>query len=338
MTKLFLAEIRRFHSRAAMLWSFVAIVVLAGMFLAGGYSSARPPADDVMAQLRQSFEEDEKMYAEQSQVMVQECLKFSPEEMAEYRGYYGPGEEELNDEEFCEAYFGYVPGTFEEYAGTPEVFYDYFPTVYEWFAVGVILIALTAGITFFTAEDSSGAISTWLTFEPRRTRVYFAKILAAMASVIIPILVALLFFVSVMWVIFSHFDNLGVQPVDYWSDQWLQIARTLVLGVGFTGLGVALGTIFKKPAVALGVTFALTILANILPWAISHSPGLSTAAVIRGQVPYWVNECHIESGVGYVCGSAMKQLTLQQGAINLLVLFAVVTVLGLLVFKRRDNN
>lgn len=338
MIKLFLAEIRRFHSRAAMLWSFIAIILLAGMFIAGGYTSARPPSPEVMDQLRQSYEEDEKMYAEQSQVLVEECLEWPAEDIAEYRGYYGPGEEDLNDEEFCEVYFEHIPISFEDYAGTPAVFYEYYPQAFEWFSVGIILIALTVGITFFTAEDSSGAISTWLTFEPRRVRVYFTKILAAMVSVIVPIIVAILIFLAAMWAVYSHFDNLGVQPVDYWRDQWLQNIRILVLGVGFTGLGVVLGTIFKKPAVALGVTFALTLLANILPWALPHSPGLSTAAVIRGKVPYWVNECHIESGVGYVCDTAMKQLTLQQGAINLLVLFAVVTVLGLLVFKRRDNN
>src|ERR671916_825277 len=46
-------------------------------------------------------------------------------------------------------------------------------------AVFLLAIVFALGVSFVTAEVTSGALGLWLTFEPRRQRVYWSKAVAA---------------------------------------------------------------------------------------------------------------------------------------------------------------
>ena len=70
-------------------------------------------------------------------------------------------------------------------------------------AVLLALAALVLGAGFTASEFSTGSIGTWLTFEPRRLRVYGSKLLAAGAGVVPLAVLTLATMTAAVWVFAS---------------------------------------------------------------------------------------------------------------------------------------
>ncbi|MBC9956657.1 ABC transporter permease subunit [Yimella sp. cx-51] len=200
----------------------------------------------------------------------------------------------------------------------------------------VALAALMLGASLVCAEFTSGSMMTWLTFEPRRSRVYATKVIAAALFGLLPALVVFLVDVPGLWLI-GQSGGLQFGP----GEQSTYFASFLRLfGVGaFAGLvGAALGFVARHTTAVLGAAIVYLIAFEIIlassiesmkRWTIGTAV---TAFVEHGHgwttYPdcYGPQECKpIEHWLGFWPATA-----------QLAVVATVITLGGLAIFRRRD--
>lgn len=127
------------------------------------------------------------------------------------------------------------------------------------------VLAWAVGASLVGAEFSSRGVTTMLTWEPRRTRVFLAKAAAAIATTAAIAVVTLAGVVLVMLPsLAAHGAPLGsADPT--WAGLAGLVARGTALAAMAGGIGFGLATIARNTAAALGVGFAYVIvLENIL--------------------------------------------------------------------------
>ena len=90
------------------------------------------------------------------------------------------------------------------------------PGVLSGGAVLLALAALVLGAGFTASEFSTGSIGTWLTFEPRRLRVFGSKLLAAGAGVVPLAVLTLATMTAAVWV-FAHLWGSTTGPAGTWG-------------------------------------------------------------------------------------------------------------------------
>ena len=189
----------------------------------------------------------------------------------------------------------------------------------------LLIGALIGGATFIGAEWRFGTFGTLLTWDPRRLRVFFAKVAAAAAitlvvGVVLQALVALAVMPSALW----RGTTDGVDA------EWLTDATAAVVRISFAGViaalvGFAIASIGRNTAAALGAAFA---------W-FAVGEGL-----IRGLKPEWqpwlAGENLSVLVTGKVPSEASFDRTLPESSAILTVYLAVILVAAAVVFLRRD--
>ena len=210
--------------------------------------------------------------------------------------------------------------------------------------IGVLLVfaAFAMGVSFIAAEFSSGSIGNWLTFEPRRGRVYGTKVGASGISVAPIAIVAATVTLAGVWLANSINDNIGTMTSEIWGDVAQSGARVLLVTVAFAMLGVAMGTIVRHTAVAIGIIVGYVIIVegmignffrDLQPWLLN----LNLQAVLNDGAMYWTTVC-TDSPTGQMCEGIENTVSLGHGAGVIGVLVAVVIAVAALVFRRRDVN
>jgi hypothetical protein len=136
--------------------------------------------------------------------------------------------------------------------------------------IGVLaVVGWALGASLVGAEFASRGMTTLLTWEPRRGRVFAAKLVATLVAMAVFAVAVLALLALAMWPALAfHGAPLGPDDPSLWS-----LAGTIGRGVGLTalaaGIGFALATIGRNTAVALGAGFAYVIvLENILGTAV----------------------------------------------------------------------
>ena len=132
--------------------------------------------------------------------------------------------------------------------------------------IGVLALAGWAlGASLVGAEFASRGMTTLLTWEPRRGRVFVAKVAAALVAMSVFAVAALALLALAMWPALAfHGAPLGADDPSLWS-----LAGTIARGVAVTalaaGMGFAIAMIGRNTAIALGAGFAyIIVLENIL--------------------------------------------------------------------------
>jgi ABC-type transport system involved in multi-copper enzyme maturation permease subunit len=127
------------------------------------------------------------------------------------------------------------------------------------------IVGWTLGASFVGAEFASRSMTTLLTWEPRRLRVFLAKVAAVLLANAVLALMTLLVFVAAM--LPSLALHGGPMRADDPSTATLAgiVLRGTALAVIATGLGFSLAAIGRNTAAALGAGFAyVIILENIV--------------------------------------------------------------------------
>ena len=127
------------------------------------------------------------------------------------------------------------------------------------------IIGWALGASLVGAEFAARSMTTLLTWEPRRGRVFVAKTIAAVATMSLFALLVLVLVALAMWPALA-FHGAPLQPND---PTLASLAGDITRGVALTalasGIGFAIATIGRNTAVALGVGFGyIVILENIL--------------------------------------------------------------------------
>jgi ABC-2 type transport system permease protein len=127
------------------------------------------------------------------------------------------------------------------------------------------VVGWALGASLVGAEFASRSMTTMLTWDPRRWRVFAAKTVAVLAAMSVFALVVLVLVAVAMWpALAAHGAPLRPGDPTLWS-----LAGTIGRGVALTtvaaGMGFALATIGRNTAAALGAGFAYVIvLENIV--------------------------------------------------------------------------
>lgn len=216
--------------------------------------------------------------------------------------------------------------------------------VYDELVVGLamvpVFLAAVQGSTAVAAEFTTRAIGTWLTFEPRRDRVWGSKVLAAAVGTL-PM--GVVFAVLLGLGGFAVFRFLG-QPVVLTTDEWVDVGWTLgrcVLLVAVVGaVGAALGFLFRHTGAVIGLALGYAVvvegvLASTVPsfgrWLLSRN----VTAWVQDGTRWSTFDCgRIDQYGG--CLEVVHVLELPQAAALLAGLSAAALALAWWVFRRRD--
>lgn len=327
MIRLTKVELRRLFARTLVMLVMVAGVAIAGFTLVIGATTVQP--------LSQSEIDAAEAYYEQA---LADWEEHGDEQEASCREAEA-AEREVTGEDVDFGCDQMAPQR-EWYIPQPPAFGDYLPGILLMLSTLMVLLPLMIGATATAAEHSTGAIGNWLTFEPRRLRVYGSKVLAPALGVIpLAVLVVLVTIAGTWWI----FDSRGLADdvtSQVWTDVAWNCARLVAAAVLAAAAGAALGFLLRSFAAVLGVVagYAIAvegILANMLqglrPWSMS----INLTAWVNDGATYWVNTCTTDR-TGTSCTGVEHTITMEQGGTYLAVLTAVVIIVGALVFRRRD--
>ncbi|OLT45958.1 hypothetical protein [Cellulosimicrobium sp. CUA-896] len=202
------------------------------------------------------------------------------------------------------------------------------------------LFAVLVGVSFLTAEISTGALGLWLTFEPRRQRVYWSKALAATLGVLPVVVLAYVVMAGGAYGAYALNGRLGDFSPATWGELAAIGGRVAVAAALVAATGAALGALLKHAAAALGLAVGWFVVVEsvVAAWAPEAQRWLvrtNLAAWTEGGTTYWVNECTTDA-TGTLCESVEHAVSQAQGGLLLLGLAAVLSLLAVLVFRRRD--
>lgn len=185
--------------------------------------------------------------------------------------------------------------------------------------------ALMGGATFIGGEWRWGTITTLLTWEPRRARVFLAKaatvfLLTFVIGIILQGLVGLSVFPAAIWR-----GTMAGADAEWWRAVSGAVLRASGLAAGAALLGYAVASIGRNTAAALGMAFAYVSIFE---------------ALVRGLKPGWQRWLIGENGAVFLTGREprgvdFERTVLEAGLILALYLAAIVGT-GYMVFARRD--
>ena len=323
MMRLLKVELTRFRSRRINLVATLGILAVALIMLFGAWESSRPASADETANFNAALQD----WEDNGDQYIAECL-----------------EGELEDREInpgadwgCDTY---VAPELADFTMRAPTFAEEAANAVPSFGLVLVFAAFAMGVSFIAAEFSSGAIGNWLTFEPRRGRVYGTKVGASGLAVLPIAILASVFIVGGYWLVNSLNDHLGTVTSDTWRDIATGGVRVLAATAAFAMLGVAVGTIVRHTAAALGMVVGYVIvvegiIGGLFQWTQPWLLQLNLQAVLADGAGYGRSVC--ETGPsGQTCSWVEKTVSFGQGATVVGVVVVVAVVVAALVFRRRD--
>lgn len=296
MIRLITIEARRFVSRR--LFKVVTLLVVAG-FAFGGVAAfvSSDNSPEAIAQ-----------YRAEREAAIDDCVRSSRPPGG---GGAGPREE---PREFCKNNVWVEHPAFE---------YRYLDWMLLGFAVPLMIIAWLFGASFIGAEWHNRTMTTLLTWEPRRIRVLVAKAVATAVIVFLWVFAFQLVVAAAFFPAAQFKGSMAGVDGDWWSKVVQIMARSGAVAMIAAGFGLALATVGRNTAAALGVGFGYFAIVENL---------------VRAFKPAW-NQWLIGTNVALVLnGPEDMALEHSQGAGGLLLAFYVIAaiVLAAAVFRRRD--
>lgn len=234
MIRLAMVELRRFVSRR--LVQVLVVLLLLAIAVTGVIVAVNSKSPSAAAYADARMERT---------VDVRECVNHP----RRYGADPQPGE---TPEEACERAMGPLAGLVSDkrfdLSGLRDIFVG---TSFVVSALGLVI-----GASFMGAEWHWGTIGTLLTWEPRRTRVLLVKLLACVAAAFVLFVAIQAVLGLVLWLVAA---TRGITE-GTGSASWLRsvagvVVRSAALGAFSAGVGVAIATVGRNTAAALGVGF-----------------------------------------------------------------------------------
>ena len=324
MTRLTKVELRRLFSRRLTTVAVLGALVIVGLMLFATFQEAKPLSGPELAQQRVQFDQARKDFDANGQQQVQDCLTQQAEtKKSDPKADFGCSQLEPKLENYSkpQAKFALVmPGTL--LAGS------YLLT----------FVGFLVGASFVAAEFSSGSMANWLTFEPRRIRVFASK-LAAAGLGLLPATVGLLSLLTAgVWLIVHHFNATGATTSKVWVDLGLMGARSLALALAATVAGAAMGVLLRRTVAVLGIAVGYLVLIEgvfgqalqgMRPWLLQ----LNVNAWLQHGAGYFIRVCKTDAQGGYGCQGVEKVLSFGHGTAYLGLLVVMVVGMAALVFR-----
>ena len=319
MTRLIWAEATRLLSRR--LTGIAMVAVLLGL---AGYQLVvndvlSPPTGEELAAAERTYQQVHQDWAASHEQWEQEC-----------RDTGAPAAECVIPEP-----------TLTDFTGDPTPFKETASAALKSSTLLVALVAFTVAASFIGAEYSSGAITNWLTFVPRRGQVFWSKLLtvAGFAALLGTLGAAAVLGGTLT---LAHLYGSGTAS---FPDLAGMGVRSVLPVIALAVLGFCIGLVTRHTAGAIGV-----LLATLLIWFV-RSGALSSQAWAQRITP-WTPEGNLAAIVdrGYTYAVPVKKVTpdgviielversvsFTHGLVYWALLLALVVMGSLLIFRRRD--
>lgn len=326
MNRLTRVEVRRIWARRVVLLTVLATTLLSLMalyavaFEVGSIDERRAEAQEWYEQAVADWERS------QEPEQIEQCL----EDQAEERERSG----DPNLEFGCE----WPAPRIEDFDQGPTSLVDVYNGLFSTLVYPVLFLAILLGSTAVAAEFTTGAIGTWLTFEPRRDLVYTSKVLAA-AITVVPMALAFVALVLLGTAAVFRFEGVDAAlTTQQWTDRGWMAARSVLLAAVAGAVGAALGFLLRHTGAVLavvagGVLAVESVLVPLVPglqrWSLNHN----LQAWLMDGTEWSTYDCLPNQDE---CVEVVHRLSLAQGAGFLTLLTVVALLLAWWVFRRRD--
>jgi len=229
--RLFAVELDRFVSRPALRWIAVATLALAASAALLALGPAIPMSESDRAQAVADFEDYRETWLLDHEAEHASCLEGQESEResfpeADWGCEYILEEPKLSDwlweTSFADTGIELVRGV----------------------TLGLLFLVLMGAITFVAAEFSTGAIGNWLTFEPRRVRVYLSKLGAAVTVSVFLSALGYTVAVAAAYLPFAILGTTGTVSAQLWAELAAGGGRFALAG----GLVAVIGVAFASTA------------------------------------------------------------------------------------------
>lgn len=360
MSRLLRVELRRLWARQVTRWACVGVLVLVALSTLAAFGTARPPSDQDVQAAQDAYASELELWEDEGDQWLAEC-----EEGAEAEG---ATPEEWGCDDMAPRLENYLPptqtfvpdadqlammyGDQEVNAGddaTADAVAEIQGSVWNgWGGLGtlddlstlLVLVALVVGVSFVTAEVNSGSMGMWLTFEPRRQRVYWSKAVAAAVGTVPLVLVGFALLVGAAYATYASFGTLGDVTGAVWGEVAAFTGRLVVAGSVLAAVGVALGVLLKHAAAAVGVVGVVAWGSLAFGYGLGEAqrwlPTTALTAWLQGGAVFTVEDCAPTADGVFECVPVEHVVTTAQGGLTVLALAVVLTLLAVLVFRRRD--
>lgn len=351
MMRLLRVELRRLWARRITRWMSVALLAVVAVTGASAFATAQPPTAAAIAEAERFYAEELEWWQEHGEEQIAAC----EEEQAAQPQPVGWSCEELAPrlEHFLPTVTTFVPGADERATASsgatdPAVAAVQSSIWYAWSGLAgaaqsstfLLLVAFVVGVSFVTAEASSGALGLWLTFEPRRQRVYWSKAAAAGAGTAPLVLAGWAAVVGVVYAVHAYFGTVGAVTGDVWAEVASYTGRLVAAGVAVAVIGVALGMLLKHAAAAIGAAVVVMWASTVFTYGLGDvqrwMPELNLTAWVQGGATYGVTVPMVAEDGTFYEEWVERAVSQTQGGLYLLGLTALVTLTAVLVFRRRD--
>lgn len=357
MTRLLRVELRRLWMRRVTWAACVLALVAVGIGVATQVGTARPPTDAQIAEAERFYADELAWWEEHGEEEVASCEEAEAaegegadhgcEEMGPRLEHYlpptstfVPDAAELDGPSVPEDVDGAAPdpavaavqgSLWSGWSGLPSLV----PV-----ATGLLMLAFVVGVSFMTAEQGSGALGMWLTFEPRRRRVYWSKAVAAALGTVPVVLLGWAALVGGAYAVYARFGTLGDVTGPVWGQVAAFSGRLVLAGAAFAAIGVALAVLLRHAAAAVGVGAGVLWLSTVFAYSLGGlqrwTPALNFDAWLRGGATYEVVRTTMGEDGTYAEEWVTRVVAGWQGGLYLLVLTVALSLVALVVFRRRD--
>jgi ABC-2 type transport system permease protein len=319
VTRLIWAEINRLLSRR--LTGIAMILILLGV---AGYQlvindALSPPSGEERAAAERSYQQAHEDWAAGREQYEKEC-----------RDSGSPQDDCVIPEP-----------TLVEFTGDPTPFKEAASTALKLSTLLVALVTFTIAASFIGAEYSSGSIINWLTFVPRRSHVFWSKLLAVVGfAALLGTLAATLVLSASL--ILARLHDSPVEAVPELAGLGVRgVLPVVVLAV----LGFCVGLLTRHTAGAIGILLAVLVVCFIRIGALSSQSWAQ-------RITPWTPEGNIAALIdrGYTYAVPVEKVTREGVAVELvesavslthgLVYWSIILTLvimgSLLIFRHRD--
>lgn len=330
MSGLLRAELARARARP-FVWGVVAAVTLGavGLVLIGWWDT-RPPTSAQVDEAHVALAEAAERWDADGAALVARCLELQDEVRADEGESVDLG---------CDA----MGPVLEQFLPHRPALADLLEQRLTSTGLMVVIGMLMTGVGLVSAEFATGAMSTWLTFTPRRGRVFVSKLAAAcVAALVVAVVPTVLALAGLAAVCALHGTGTTVEPAVA-AELAGRAARWLAVGLGATALGVGLAFAVRHAAAVTGIVVwwvaaVESTLALVLPPARWLPLSTNVRAWTTGEAMYEVPACVPDprASGGEVCELVVHYVGAGQGALVIGVLVALALLAGWLSFRLRD--
>ncbi len=329
MMRLTTVELRRLFSRRLTSIALLGAVAVTGMILLEAYQQAKPLSGQQLTFQRAQFDQAHQSWELNGVQQFKDCVK----QQAIAQKNDPKIDYHCNDMEPKWKNWGKPKVKFADLMHSSLLNWSYL----------IAFISFLIGAGFVAAEFSSGSIGNWLTFEPRRMRVYASKLLAAGVG-LIPATVALIgLLFGGVWLITANYGSAAGTTAKMWSDLGLMAGRSLTLAVVAAVVGAAMATLLRHTAAVIGIAMGYLVLIEAI---FSHSLQnmqlwflrINMEGWLQHGTKYFLTTCKTDSQGNYRCDGVEKLLGFGHSSAYLGLLVVLVIGLSAAAFQRRDVN